>query len=161
MSELLIDYYISIDSSFLQTRCFVPQLYYHQLSSLSLFKMSRPVGAPSGPPGFPPFEPPLSALSALSSEIQTSITEYENAKTPKEKAAALQKVQASSNKLSRTTTPIQQQFMQINFGPNVNVAIRIGVEMGLFVSYLFLSLHTAHYCRLHFQRPVSLRPSPI
>ncbi|KAG4411952.1 hypothetical protein IFR04_014902 [Cadophora malorum] len=96
--------------------------------------MSRPVGAPSGPPGFPPFEPPLSALSALSSEIQTSITDYENAKTPKEKTAALQKVQASSNKLSRTTTPIQQQFMQINFGPNVNVAIRIGVEMGLVIA---------------------------
>lgn len=95
--------------------------------------MSRPAGAPSGPPGFPHFEPPLSVLSSLSSAIQTSITEYENAKTSKEKAAALQKIQASSTRLSRTTTPMQQQFMQINFGPNVNVAIRIGVEMGLFV----------------------------
>ncbi|KAH7310071.1 O-methyltransferase-domain-containing protein [Rhexocercosporidium sp. MPI-PUGE-AT-0058] len=94
--------------------------------------MSRLAGAPSGPPGFPAFEPALSALSSLSSAIQTSLTEYENAKTPKEKSTALQKIQASSTKLSRTTTPIQQQFMQINFGPNVNVAIRIGVEMGLF-----------------------------
>ncbi|KAH7377992.1 O-methyltransferase-domain-containing protein [Cadophora sp. MPI-SDFR-AT-0126] len=94
--------------------------------------MSNPAEAPSGPPGFPPFEPPLSSLSALSSTIQTAITEYGNANTPKEKAAALQKIQTSSTKLSRTTTPIQQRFMQINFGPNLNVAIRIGVEMGLF-----------------------------
>ncbi|PVH79811.1 S-adenosyl-L-methionine-dependent methyltransferase [Cadophora sp. DSE1049] len=96
--------------------------------------MSKPAGAPSGPPAFPPFEPPLSALSALSSAIQSSVTDYGNAKSPKEKAAALQKIQASSTKLSRTTMPVQQQFMQINFGPNVNVAIRIGVEMGLFAA---------------------------
>ena len=161
MSELFKDYYISKNVSFLQTRRFIPQLHYLQLSSLDLFKMSRPAGAPSGPPGFPPFEPPLSALSALSSAIQTSIADYKNAKSPKEKAAALQKVQTSSNKLSRTTTPVQQQFMQINFGPNVNVAIRIGVEMGLFVRYFFLSLHTADCCRLHSQHPANLRPSPI
>ncbi|KAL2067757.1 hypothetical protein VTL71DRAFT_15853 [Oculimacula yallundae] len=96
--------------------------------------MSQLAGAPSGPPGFLPFEPALSALSTLSSAIQTSITQYENAKSPKEKATALQKIQADSTKLSRATTPIQQQFMQINFGPNLNVAIRIGVEMGLFTA---------------------------
>ncbi|KAK0101069.1 hypothetical protein ONS96_006298 [Cadophora gregata f. sp. sojae] len=98
------------------------------------FSMSKPAGAPSGPPGFPPFEASLSDLTKLSSAIHTSITDYENAKTPKEKAAALQKIQASSTRLSRTTTPLQQQFMQINFGPNVNVAIRIGLEMGLFTA---------------------------
>ncbi|CZT50158.1 uncharacterized protein RSE6_11098 [Rhynchosporium secalis] len=98
--------------------------------------MSKLMGAPTGPPGFPPFQPSHAELSALSLTIRASITEYETAKTAQEKTAALQKIQATSTKLSRVTTSIQQQFMQLNFGPNVNVAIRIGVEMGLFTALL-------------------------
>ncbi|CZS92918.1 uncharacterized protein RAG0_03423 [Rhynchosporium agropyri] len=95
--------------------------------------MSKLTGVPTGPPGFPPFQPSHAELSALSLTIRASITEYETAKTAQEKTAALQKIQVTSTKLSRVTTSIQQQFMQLNFGPNVNVAIRIGVEMGLSV----------------------------
>jgi len=86
-------------------------------------------GAPQGPP---PFEPPLAVLSSFSTAIQTLISQYENANTTAEKAAALQELQTTSTKLSRLTAPIQQQFMELNFRPNVNVAVRIAVEMGLF-----------------------------
>ncbi|CAL3966109.1 hypothetical protein PZA11_002873 [Diplocarpon coronariae] len=84
------------------------------------------------PPGLPPFEPPLLSLNSISATIQASITEYEHAKTPEEKAIALQRIQFSSAKLSAATTPVQQQFMEINFRPNLNVAIRIALEMDLF-----------------------------
>jgi len=97
-----------------------------------------PAGPPGGASGLPPFEPPVPALSSLSSSIQISINDYEDAKTPKEKATALQKIQLAATKLSRATTPLHQQFMQNNFGPNVNVAVRIALEMGLFVGSFLL-----------------------
>ncbi len=103
--------------------------------------MSKATGSQ---PGFPPFEPPLSALTSLTTTIQASVTEYAHARTPKEKAAALQRIQSYSAKLAQATTPIQQQFMEINFRPNLNVAIRIGVEMGLFVC----SLSSHNYCKV-------------
>jgi hypothetical protein len=88
----------------------------------------------SGAPGLPPFEPPLSLLSSLSTAIQTSLRDYEAASTPAEKAAALQKIQLNSDKLSRATTPIPQQFYELNMRPNLNVALRIAIEMNLFSS---------------------------
>jgi hypothetical protein len=80
----------------------------------------------------PAFEPPVHVLSSLATTIQTSIQEYECAKSPGEKASALRRIQATSTKLSRATTPIPAQLMQLNFGPNVNVVVRIALEMGLF-----------------------------
>ena len=38
----------------------------------------------------------------------------------------------ASTKLSRLTAPVQQQFIELNLRPNLNVAVRIAVEMGLF-----------------------------
>jgi len=38
----------------------------------------------------------------------------------------------TSTKLSRATTPLPARLMQLNFGPNVNVAVRIAIDMGLF-----------------------------
>jgi len=92
----------------------------------------------SGAPSLPTFEPPLSHLSSLSTAIQTSLRDYEAASTPADKAAALQKLQLHSTKLSRATAPIPQQFHELNMRPNLNVALRIAIEMNLF-SYLPIS----------------------
>jgi hypothetical protein len=88
----------------------------------------------SGAPSLPPFEPPLSLLSSLSTAIQTSLRDYEAASTPAEKAAALQKIQLNSIKLSKSTIPIPQQFHELNTRPFLNVALRIAIEMNLFSS---------------------------
>ncbi|KAK2628714.1 hypothetical protein QTJ16_001817 [Diplocarpon rosae] len=86
------------------------------------------------PPGFPAFEPALLSLTSISTTIQASIIEYEHAKSPEGRAIALKRIQVSSAKLSVATTPIQQQFLEINFRPNLNVAIRIALEMDLFTA---------------------------
>jgi hypothetical protein len=94
-------------------------------------------GPPSSPPGLgslPPFEPQLPALTSLSTAIQEAITQYASASNPQEKASALQRIQTSSTKLTRLTTPLPQQFMELNFRPNLNVAIRIALEMSLLES---------------------------
>ncbi|KAE8446628.1 hypothetical protein EG329_011821 [Mollisiaceae sp. DMI_Dod_QoI] len=98
--------------------------------------MSRPppAGRPPGDTTLPPFEPPLSDLSSLSSTIQQAISQYESASTPKEKALYLQTIQTTSTKLTRLTTPLPQQFMELNFRPNLNVAVRIALSMSLFTS---------------------------
>ena len=88
----------------------------------------------SGAPGPPPFEPPLSLLSSLSTTIQTSLRDYEAASTPAGKAAALQKIQLNSTKLSRATAPIPLQFLDLNMRPHLNVALRIAIEMNLLSS---------------------------
>jgi hypothetical protein len=82
--------------------------------------------------GAPPFEPPVEILTSLSTSIQASISQYESAKAPEEKAAALKAIQAASNKLTRVTAPIQQQFMELNHRPYVNVVVRLCLELGLF-----------------------------
>jgi aryl-alcohol dehydrogenase-like predicted oxidoreductase len=79
------------------------------------------------PPG-----PPVELLSSLTTSIQTSLNQYENAKTPAEKAAALKAIQASSNKLSRLTSSINEQWVELCQRPFVNVVVRIALEMGLF-----------------------------
>jgi hypothetical protein len=79
------------------------------------------------PPG-----PPVELLSSLTTSIQTSLNQYENAKTPAEKAAALKAIQASSNKLSRLTSSINEQWVELCQRPFVNVVVRIALEMDLF-----------------------------
>jgi O-methyltransferase domain len=76
--------------------------------------------------------PPIPVLSSLSTTIESAVSQYESAKSPEEKALALRYIQAASTKLSRMTTPIPQQFIELNLRPNVNVAVRIAVEMRLF-----------------------------
>ncbi|KAE9382157.1 S-adenosyl-L-methionine-dependent methyltransferase [Stipitochalara longipes BDJ] len=88
----------------------------------------------SGAPSLPNFEPPPSLLSSLSTAIQTSLRDYEAASNPADKAAALQKIQLHSTKLSRATAPIPQQFLELNMRPYLNVALRIAIEMNLFSS---------------------------
>ncbi|EKD16415.1 o-methyltransferase [Drepanopeziza brunnea f. sp. 'multigermtubi' MB_m1] len=92
--------------------------------------MSNTAGG--SPPAPPIIAPSVSTLDALSGTIQASIARYDKAKTLHERAVALQEIQLSSSKLCQATTPYQQLFAEINFRPNLNVAIRIGVEMGLF-----------------------------
>lgn len=82
--------------------------------------------------GPPPFSPLPETLSYLSTSIQIAVQVYENAQSPSEKAAALQRIQTASAKLSRAATPLPAQLLQLNFGPNLNVAVRIAIEMGLF-----------------------------
>jgi hypothetical protein len=82
--------------------------------------------------GSPPLDPPLPVLTALSETIQTSIKRYESATTPAEKGEALRTLQSASAKLSKATTPPGQQFRDLVSRHNVNVAIRIAIEMGLF-----------------------------
>jgi hypothetical protein len=82
--------------------------------------------------GPPPFEPPVELISSFSTSIQTSVSQYENAKTPEEKAAALKAIQASSIKLTRATSSMNEQWVELNQRPLVNVAVRIALEMGLF-----------------------------
>lgn len=84
--------------------------------------------------GLASFSPPLDTLSYLSTSIQIAIQVYENAQSPSEKAAALQRIQTASMRLSRAVTPLPAQLMQLNFGPNLNVAVRVAIEMGLFES---------------------------
>jgi hypothetical protein len=86
----------------------------------------------AGSPGLPPFEPPVEVLSSLSTTIQVSLAQYDKAKTPAEKAAALKEMQRASTQLSRVTAPIPQQFMELNHRPYVNAAVRIAIEMGIF-----------------------------
>jgi hypothetical protein len=86
----------------------------------------------AGSPGLPPFEPPFAVFSPLSTTIQTSLAQYDKARTPAEKAAALKEMQRASTQLSRVTAPIPQQFMELNHRPYVNAAVRIAIEMGIF-----------------------------
>ncbi|CZR60091.1 uncharacterized protein PAC_09986 [Phialocephala subalpina] len=95
--------------------------------------MSGPPSAPrGGPMSLPPFQPNVESLYLLSNLIQEAIHQFETSPSPKEKATALQSIQTASTKLSCLTTPLPQQFMQMNFGPNLNVAVRIALEMSLF-----------------------------
>lgn len=80
----------------------------------------------------PPFEPTVQSLDVLSHLIQEAIHQYETSPSPSDKTIALQTIQTASTKLTRLTTPLPQQFMQMNFGPNLNVAVRIALEMSLF-----------------------------
>jgi len=82
--------------------------------------------------GLPPFEPPVEILSSLSDSIQAALAQYAAASTPQEKASALKAIQATSSKLSTATSPIQQQFMELNNRPYLNVAVRIAFELSLF-----------------------------
>jgi hypothetical protein len=86
----------------------------------------------AGSPGLPPFEPPVAVLSSLSTTVQTSLAQYDKARTPAEKPAALKETQRASTQLSRVTAPIPQQFMELNHRPYVNAAVRIAIEMGIF-----------------------------
>ncbi|KAJ5033398.1 uncharacterized protein L3040_008515 [Drepanopeziza brunnea f. sp. 'multigermtubi'] len=92
--------------------------------------MSNTAGG--SPPAPPIIAPSVSTLDALSGTIQASIARFDKAKNLHERAVALQEIQLSSSKLCQATTPYQQLFAEINFRPNLNVAIRIGVGMGLF-----------------------------
>jgi hypothetical protein len=95
--------------------------------------MSGPTGTASSS-GPPPLAPSPALISSLSLDIQTHLKENESASAPGEKALALHKVQVASTKLSRLTKPLQQQLSELNLGPNVNVAVRIALEMSLFDS---------------------------
>jgi hypothetical protein len=86
--------------------------------------------------GLPPFEPTVVVLSFLSTIIQVSLSQYDKARTPAEKAAALKEIQKTSTQLSRATTPIPQQFMGLNHRPYVDAAVRIAIEMGVFEAIL-------------------------
>jgi O-methyltransferase domain len=82
--------------------------------------------------GPPPFEPPIAILASLSDSIQASLTQYASASTPQEKASALKVIQSTSSKLSLTTSPIQQRFMELNHRPYLNVTLRLVFELSLF-----------------------------
>jgi hypothetical protein len=81
--------------------------------------------------GPPPFEASVELLTSLSESIQASLAQYSSASNPAEKTSALKAIQATSSKLSLTTTPIPLRFNEINLRPYLNVTLRLVFEISL------------------------------
>jgi hypothetical protein len=77
-------------------------------------------------------EPDSTTITSLVETISKAADQYASASSGAPRIAALQELQSASKTLSNASTPVRDQVIQLYMQPNVNICMRIGIDVGLF-----------------------------